>query len=85
MTNQTLDPYIVGETIMEMRRRKGISQDEISKAADIGRTHISAIECGKRKPTMETLYRLARAMDVKMSDILREIEWKMDPGRNYRA
>ena len=82
MTHSTLDPYIVGEAIMEIRRRKGISQEEISQAADIGRSHVSAIERGKRRPTMETFYKIACAMGVSMSDIMQEIEGKMDIRRS---
>lgn len=70
----TLDSKIVGEVIAEFRKKKGISQEVLSGLADIGRTHLSAIERGERKPTLETLYRIACAMDVKMSDIVSEIE-----------
>ncbi len=70
----TLDPYIVGNVIAEFRRRKGVSQEVLSGLADIGRTHLSAIERGERKPTLETLYRISNALDVKMSDIVIEIE-----------
>lgn len=70
----TLDSKIVGEVIAGFRKKKGISQEVLSGLADIGRTHLSAIERGERKPTLETLYRIATAMDVKMSDIVSEIE-----------
>lgn len=72
-----LDSKMVGGTIAEIRKRKGISQDVLSGLAGIGRTHLSAIERGERKPTLETLYRLSLAFDMKMSDIVIEIENKM--------
>lgn len=73
----TLDPKIVGKTIAAMRKRKGISQEVLSGLADIGRTHLSMIERGDRKPTLETLYRIACALGVKMSDIVLEIEKRL--------
>lgn len=73
----TLNAKIVGEVIAKNRRRKGVSQEVLSGLADIGRTHLSAIERGERKPTLETLYRISCALDVKMSDIVREIEEKI--------
>ncbi len=73
----TLDSKIVGEVIAEFRKKKGISQEVLSGLADIGRTHLSAIERGERKPTLETLYKISTAMDVKMSDIVVEIEKKL--------
>ena len=70
----TLDSKLVGEVIAQFRKKKGISQEVISGLADIGRTHLSAIERGERKPTLETLYRIANALGVKMSDIVIGIE-----------
>lgn len=72
--NPTLDPIIVGNVIAGFRKKKGISQEVLSGLANIGRTHLSAIERGERKPTLETLYRLSCAMDVKMSEIVKSIE-----------
>ena len=69
-----LDSKIVGEAISYCRKRKKVSQEILSGLADIGRTHLSAIERGERKPTLETLYRLSIALDIKMSDIVKEIE-----------
>ena len=37
----------------------------------------SAIERGERKPTLETLYRISCALNVKMSDIVQEIEKRL--------
>lgn len=73
-----LDSRIVGEVIADFRKKKGISQEVLSGLADIGRTHLSAIERGERKPTLETLYRISTAMDIKMSDIIIEIEKRLN-------
>lgn len=73
-----LDSKLVGGVIADFRKRKGISQEVLSGLADIGRTHLSAIERGERKPTLETLYKIACALGVKMSDILKEIESKIE-------
>ncbi len=73
----TLNSKTVGEVIADFRKKKGVSQEVLSGLADIGRTHLSAIERGERKPTLETLFRIANALDVKMSDIVSEIEKKL--------
>ncbi len=73
----TLDAEVVGDVIKELRCEKGISQEVMSGLADIGRTHLSAIERGKRKPTLETLYRISNALGMKMSDIVIMIEKKL--------
>ena len=69
-----LDSKIVGEVLADCRKEKGISQEVLSGLADIGRTQLSAIERGERKPTMETLYRLSIALNMDMSDIVKRIE-----------
>lgn len=74
MFTPTLDAVLVGNVIADLRKKKGISQEVLSGLADIGRTHLSAIERGERKPTLETLYRISCALDIKMSDIVIEIE-----------
>lgn len=69
-----LDPKIVGKVISDIRKEKNMSQEVLSGLADIGRTHLSAIERGERKPTLETLYRISCAFGIKMSDIVKRIE-----------
>ena len=55
-----------------------MSQELVSGLAGIGRTHLSAIERGQRKPTLETFYKLAYALDRKPSSIMEEIEKEME-------
>ena len=69
-----LDPIIVGQVIKTYREEKKLSQEVVSGLADIGRTHLSAIERGERKPTLETFFRLCDAMDIKPSVLTKRIE-----------
>ena len=71
-----LDPVIVGNVIQSFREHKRLSQEVVSGLADIGRTHLSAIERGVRKPTLETFFKLCDAMNVKPSVLIKEIEEK---------
>ncbi|MBQ8290571.1 MAG: helix-turn-helix transcriptional regulator [Clostridia bacterium] len=72
-----LDAKLVGEVIAYFRQMRGLSQDVLSGLSDIGRTHLSAIERGERKPTLETLYRISVALGVPMKDIVGEIELRL--------
>ena len=74
MSEMRLDPKIVGEVIAKYRMKKGLTQEVLSGLSDIGRTHLSAIERGERKPTLETLYRISCALNVNMSEIVLAIE-----------
>lgn len=55
-----LDASLVGRVIQDYREAKGLSQEVVSGLADIGRTHLSAIERGTRKPTLETFFQNKR-------------------------
>ncbi|MBQ8287327.1 MAG: helix-turn-helix transcriptional regulator [Clostridia bacterium] len=69
-----LDSIIVGRVIQRIRENKHKSQEVVSGLAGIGRTHLSAIERGERKPTLETLFRIADALEIKPSEIVTAIE-----------
>ena len=70
----TLDPIKVGKTVAYFRKQKGMSQEVLSGLAEIGRSHLSAIERGERKPTLETLYRICSALGIKMSTLILKLE-----------
>lgn len=80
MNDEYLNPNTVGEAISYFRRKRRLSQEVVSGLADIGRTHLSAIERGERKPTLETLYRISLALGVRMSEIIVEIERRIENG-----
>ena len=56
--------------IKEFREKKNMSQEELSRKANVSRATISALESGTaRVTTTETLSRIANALDKKVSDI----------------
>lgn len=69
-----LNAEIVGRVIQNYREKCNLSQDVVSGLADIGRTHLSAIERGVRKPTLETFFKLAEALNIAPSKLMRMIE-----------
>lgn len=73
-----LDAVIVGKVIQKYREKKGLSQEVISGFADIGRTHLSAIERGVRKPTLDTFFKIAEAMEIPPHELMKLIEQELD-------
>lgn len=69
-----LDAVVVGRAIQRYREKCGLSQEVVSGLADIGRTHLSAIERGVRKPTLDTFFKLAEAMNIAPSELLKLVE-----------
>ena len=72
-----LDAKIVGKVIQRFREERKMSQELVSGLAGIGRTHLSAIERGERKPTLETFFRLCDAMNLRPSIVVAAIEDEM--------
>lgn len=63
---------MLSENIKKFRKKKGISQDKLSKLADITHTTLAKIESGvNNNPTIKTLQRIAQALNVKIDDLLK--------------
>jgi transcriptional regulator with XRE-family HTH domain len=53
-----------GAVLRDCRQKAGISQEALADSAEVDRTYVSLLERGLRQPTLETLFRLARALSV---------------------
>lgn len=60
---------LFGERLREIRHRRNLSQVELSERVDIQQGRISEIERGARLPNVETILRLAVALDCKPTDL----------------
>ena len=69
-----LDAVVVGRVLQGFREKKKQSQELVSGLAGIGRTHLSAIERGERKPTLETFFKICEALNVRPSVVMAAIE-----------
>lgn len=60
----------IGERIKELRTEKGISQQELAAALDIEKSNMSRLESGRVNMGVRTIYRIAQALDISMSELL---------------
>lgn len=63
-----------GELLRELREKRGLTQEELGTDAELDRTYISLLERGLRQPTLQTLFNLAKALNVTPSSILKRLE-----------
>lgn len=63
--------YYLLTAFRDAREKKGLSQEELAKKANINRTTLSQVESGLRNATIGTLDRLATAMDMRLDVRLR--------------
>jgi len=57
---------MIGERLKAIREQKKLSQGDIEKRTGLLRPHISRVENGHTVPAIETLEKLARAMEIPM-------------------
>lgn len=62
-----------GHTLRETRRQTGVSQDDLARLSGVDRSAISNYERGRREPNLRTIVKLARAMNVSPSSLLRDL------------
>lgn len=60
----------IGTTIRKLREEKRITQEALARAAGMIRANPSRIEASKRRPTLETLERIATALKVPVADLI---------------
>ena len=66
--------HVTGQIIRDLRVRKGWSQEVLSGLAGIARSHLSEIETGDKNANVDTLWRVADALGVRMSELMRMVE-----------
>jgi transcriptional regulator with XRE-family HTH domain len=57
---------VIGERLRELRESKKLSQGDIEKRTGLVRCYISRVENGHTVPAIETLEKLARALEIPM-------------------
>lgn len=60
---------LLGARIKELRKRSGLSQDQLAEKVGIEAKYLSRIEVGKRQPSIETLEHIADALQVEMKEL----------------
>lgn len=67
---KVIPEVILGQEIARLRRRIGISQEELGFRAEVHRTYISQLERGLKSPTLGILPKLSRALKIPASTIV---------------
>src|SRR6476661_3196117 len=62
----------IGTTIRAYRLQKGMSQGDIEKRTGLLRCYLSRVENGHTVPSLETLQKIARALDLQLAEFFAE-------------
>ena len=63
----------IAKNIKNVRQEKGISQDRLSKLADLSLNTVVTVESGANpNPTIETLSKIAKALEVSIDELVKK-------------
>ncbi len=63
--------WSIGQKIRAAREKKNLTQEDLSKLTGIARANIARFETGRHAPKIATVQRVARALDLKTTDLLK--------------
>jgi len=67
--NQSIIHKKIASKIREIRKSKGITQEKVALDADLNRAYIGYIERGERKPSVETLEKIAKVLKIDLKEL----------------
>ncbi|MDP4208424.1 MAG: helix-turn-helix transcriptional regulator [Bacteroidota bacterium] len=70
---------IFGDVLKELRTARKISQEKLAEYCELDRTYISLLERGLRQPTLITLFKISKALDIAPSELIKKVEVKIKP------
>ena len=59
-----------GRALKKIRVRKKLTQESLSLLADLARVYISELEYGKKTPSIETVFKISKALNIKCSRLM---------------
>lgn len=59
----------LGKKIQKLRKQADMTQEQLAERVRLSTKYIQFIENGNRIPSLKTIYRIARALDIKVQEI----------------
>ena len=70
---ETLHNNQLGITIKNLRATQKMTQSHMAKKSNLDQSYISLLEAGKRDPTLNTLYKLSKALNIDIVELMYQI------------
>ena len=61
----------IGMRIKALREKRGMSQEALAEKAGVSRGYLARLETGRHEPTLTMLGKLAKALRVKVTELLK--------------
>lgn len=70
-------PQVFGEVVRDLRKEKGVTQEDLAELSGLHTNYISLLERGNRQPTINTIFKLASAFEMKPFKMIQKVEEKL--------
>ena len=64
---------VFGRRVAELRKRAGFSQEKFAFQCNIDRTYIGTIERGEKSPTLNTIHKIAQALNMPLHQLFENL------------
>lgn len=66
-----------GKVLRRLRKEAGLTQEQLGLEAELRRTYVSILELGQQQPSLNTLFKLARALNVPAAELVSAVETEL--------
>ena len=63
-----------GKALREVRKEKGLTQEQLGFEADLQRIYVSTLELGQQQPSLTTIFKLANGLSCSATELIRYTE-----------
>lgn len=75
--------YEIGNRIRQIRTRKKLSQEKLAELSNLNTSYIGQIERGEKNPSVDTVYSIATALDIDISQLFNSISVSASDNNSY--
>ena len=65
---------VFGKVLRKLREGNNLSQETLAEYCELDRTYISLLERGLRQPTITTIFKIAKALHITPSELVKIVE-----------
>ena len=67
-----------GKALRDQRIKAGLTQEQLGLEADLRRTFVSLLELGQQQPTITTIFKLSKALNLLPSELISNVESQLE-------
>ena len=67
-----------GKVLNQLRKKAGLTQEELGFESDLRRTYVSILELGQQQPTLTTILKIAHALRCPASELIALVESELE-------